>query len=124
MLKNIFKDKKLYIAASIMVVIGLIPFIVAMILALIPSSTSSFMGYPYATWAIFVLYFFIGYIWGDIHIARARHSLKQYDGKLSDEIRLAAWKRRMPFFLAATVLFILAMALELSHLILGFYVFA
>ena len=124
MFKKILSDKRVYISAIIMFVIGLIPFLVAMIMALIPTSTVTFMGYPYATWAIFILYFFIGYVWGDLYISKTRHRIKQYDGKLSDDIRFSAWKRRTPFFLAAICLFILAMALEISRLIVGFYIFA
>lgn len=107
-----------------MFVIGLIPFFIAMIMALIPSSTVSFSTYPYVTWAIFILYFFAGYIWGDAFVAKARHKTSNYDGKLSDGIRLSAWKRRAPFFLASFSLLILALALEISRLALGFYIFA
>lgn len=124
MFKKILKDKKVYISAAIMFVLGLIPFFVAMIMDISSNGMFQFLGYPYATWGIFVLYFFIGYAWGDLHIARARHNLKIYDGKLPEDVRFGAWKRRTPFFLAASVLFILALSLEISRLILGFYIFA
>ena len=124
MFKKIFVDKKVYISAIVMFVLGLIPFIVAVIMDVSSNGMFQFLGYPYATWAIFVLYFFVGYVWGDLYVARARHKLKIYDGKLPEDVRFCAWKRRTPFFLAASVLFILAISLEISRLILGFYIFA
>lgn len=123
MWKKILTDKRVYISAIIMFVIGLIPFFVAMLLALIPSSNVSFSSYPYVIWGILVFYFFVGYVWGDIFVARTRHKISNYDGKLSDEIRTSAWKRRTPFFLSAGTLLILALILELSRHILGFYIF-
>ncbi|MGM9874074.1 MAG: hypothetical protein ACI31G_04075 [Bacilli bacterium] len=117
-MKNALKSKKVYIIALILSLIGLlIPFGILFI-TLIPSlNTSPFSAYPYLLGAIMVVYFFIGFIWGDLKDASIRRKEKKWDDKLDDETKTMIWKRRLPFYLASIVLLIAFLIVD------GFYFF-
>ena len=106
-MKNAFRSKKVYIIAAILSFVGLlIPFGILFI-TLIPSlNTSPFSGYPYLLGAEMVIYFLIGFVWGDLKDASIRRKEKKWDDKLDDETKTLLWKRRLPFFIAASVLLI------------------
>lgn len=122
-MKKALKDKKIYIIASILAVIGYIPLAIGGILSIPSLNSDGFFGYPYVIWAIIALYFLIGFIWSDLYKANVRRKTKNWDNKLDEEVIVSSWKRCLPFYFACLAILIMALVLELYHAILGFYPF-
>lgn len=122
-MKQALKSKKVYIIAAIFAFIGLLPFFIAMIIYFVTSPQQCFEGYPWVLWGILAFYFLMGYVWGDLHVASYRRKEKKWDEPLPNEIKVSAWKRRLPFFFAALTLLIVALSLEIYYAIMATYPF-
>lgn len=122
-MKNALKSKKVYIIGAILAFLGLIPFFVALIMYYTTSPLVCFDGYTYVTWALLAIYILVGFVWGDLHVASYRQKNKKWDEPLPPEMKISAWKRRLPFFFAASILILLAISLEICFAVLGYYPF-
>lgn len=119
-MKNALKSKKVYIIGFILGFIGIaIPFGILGI-SLIPSlNLAPFSSYPYLLGALCALYFFIGFIWGDLKDASYRRKNKKWDDKLDSETKTMIWKRRLPFYLGALITFIPFLVIDIIWAITG-----
>lgn len=123
-MKNAFKSKKVYIIAAILSIVGLIIPFGILFITLIPSlNVSPFSGYPYLLGALMVIYFFIGFIWGDLKDASIRRKEKKWDDKLDENTKTMLWKRRLPFFLSSGVLLIAFIVVDAFYFFTGSFPF-
>ncbi len=115
-MKNALKNYRVYIGALVLVIIGLgVPFLVLGI-SLVPSfNFNQFEGYPWLIAIFMGVYFLIGYLWGDIKSASYRKKNKNYDGELPEDIKTTCWSRRWPFFLAAIVLLVVFIVIDIYY---------
>ena len=79
--------------------------------------------YPLLLGAFAALYVLIGFVWGDLHVVSYRRKNKNWDGELPQEIKDSAWVRRMPFYLAALIVFLVFMVFEIIFWITKQYPF-
>ncbi|MDY4848648.1 MAG: hypothetical protein SO176_00075 [Bacilli bacterium] len=121
-MKKALKNKKVYIIASILALIGVtVPFIVLIIT--INSPTLPIFQYPALLGMFAAVYLLIGYIWGDLYTANQRRKTKNWDGVLPEQTKIIAWERRLPFFIASLIVFIVFMVFEIIFWVTGNYPF-
>lgn len=74
-------------------------------------------------WIFAFIYVLIGFVWGDVIIARYRKQNQEWDTKLPENIKKEAWKFRLYFYIPALLIFIAALFFDIFHMIAGFYPF-
>ncbi len=121
-MKQALKDKKVYIIAIILAILGYVPLIVGAICS-IPSLNTSFETYPYVIWAFIAIYFLVGFVWQDLYKANIRRKTKNWDNRLDDNVITSGWKRGLPFYFAASAILVMGLVLECYNAITGFYPF-
>ncbi len=122
-MKEALKNKRIYIGAAILSVIGLGIPALFIGLSYVPSLDIGAAFYPYLLGIFAVGYFFIGYLWGDIKSAKYRKDQKNWDGELPEEEKTLLWSRRLPWFFAAAVVLIAFIVIEICYPFMGHYPF-
>lgn len=122
--KKALKNKRNYIYASVLTLIGLLPFIIEAILNIPSFNAGNGELYVYVTALIASLYFLVGFIWADLYSANIRRKTKNWDGVLSEEVLISSWNRRIPWWLAAIIVVILLIVLSIIYSVTGHYPFA
>ena len=121
-MKNALKNKKVYLFAGILTVIGVgVPFLVLVITLNIEDAAPFY--YPAMLGAMAASYLLVGYVWGDLHGVFYRRKNKEWDGPLPENIRTECWVRRWPFFLACIVTFTVFLVFEIIYWATGGYPF-
>ena len=121
-MKNAFKNKKVYIFGAIMTVVGVgVPFLV-LVITLNVETAAPFV-YPALLGAFAALYLLVGFVWGDLHSVAYRRKNKNWDDELPPEIKTESWVRRLPFYLAAIIVFSVFMVFEIIFWATGHYPF-
>lgn len=123
-LKKAFKNKKNYIFATILTFIGFLPIIIEAILNIPALNSGNGETYVYATGLLAALYFMIGFIWADLYSANIRRKTKNWDGKLEEDVLIATWNRRIPWWIAAIITLVLLIVLSIIYAVTGHYPFA
>ena len=122
LMKKALKNFKVWLFTAIMSIVGIgVPFLVLVITLNVDNATP--FVYPLLHGAFAAIYLLIGYIWGDLHTVIYRRKNKNWDDELPEEIKVSAWVRRWPFFLAAASVFLVFISFEIAHLIMGGYPF-
>ena len=121
-MKSAFKKWKVWLIAIILIVIAIaVPFIV-LIITLNIEDASPFQ-YPLLLGAFAATYLLVGFIWGDLHTVSYRRKNKNWDDELPPEVKESAWSRRMPFYIAAVIVFTVFFTFEIIYWIIGHYPF-
>ncbi len=61
--------------------------------------------------------FLVGYVIGDVYVAKYRRTTKKWADKLPDDKRVILWNKRASLWFAAAVLFIAAFVLDMVFLV-------
>lgn len=121
--KNAFKNKKVIIIASILLVVGLvIPFGIFFITS-IPQLNVAAMPYNILLWIIAFVYLLVGFVWGDVRVATWRKKNKEWDTKLPEDVNESIWKVRLTFYVPAFIIFATAIVFDIIYMIAGSYPF-
>lgn len=122
-MKNLFKNKKFIITASILIVVGIgLPFGI-FFFSRIPQLNMLTLNYNIFLWIFAFIYLLVGFVWGDVVVARWRKTNQEWDTKLPENIKTNVWKIRMTFYIPALVVFVVAIFFDVFALIAGFYPF-
>ena len=122
LMKNALKKWKVWLFAIIMSVVGIgVPFLILVITLNIDNAAP--FQYPILLGAFSAIYLLIGFIWGDLHVANYRRKNKNWDDKLPEEIKVSAWTRHWPFYLAAATVFLVFISFEICFWVMGHYPF-
>ena len=121
-MKKAFKKFRVWmIALALTVVGGGVPFLVLVITLNIDNAEA--FQYPLLLGAFAAVYLLVGFVWGDLHVAFYRRKEKNWDGALPEEVKESAWSRRLPFYIAAAIIFTIFMVFEIIFWISGKYPF-
>ena len=122
-MKNAFKNKKVIIIGSILLVLGLgIPFGLFFITS-IPQLNVSPTPYNMLLWIFAFVYILVGFIWGDARGASWRKKNKEWDSKLPEDVSNGIWKIRLTFYAPALIIFLVAIVFDIIYMISGSYPF-
>ena len=120
--KKAFKNWKVYIIAAALATVSIgVPFLI-LVITLNVDNASAFQ-YPLLLGALSALYLLVGFVWGDLHIVAWRRKNKKWDDELPQEIKDSAWARRMPFYMACVLTFLVFISFEIIFWITGSYPF-
>ncbi|MCD8203819.1 MAG: hypothetical protein LUB56_01670 [Coprobacillus sp.] len=122
-MKEALKNKRVYIGAAILSVIGLGVPALLIGLSYIQSIDFSAAVYPYVLGIFAVGYFFVGFIWGDAKSAKYRKDQKNWDGELPEEEKTILWNRRLPWFFSAAVVLIAFIVVDICYAFMGHFPF-
>lgn len=119
--KESFKNKRIYIIASILSVLGIgVPFLIYAISVFGNNNWQAFE-YPLLMWAFVFLYALLGWVIGNSIVNKWRKKEADYDGAAPFEIKKKAWEYRMYFFLPALIILTVCIGLEICVLVTGKY---
>ena len=122
-MKNFLKNKNRLIISIILAFLGIgIPFAIYFI-SIIPQLNIAPLQYSIFLWIFAFVYLLIGFVWGDVVIARWRKVNKEWDTKLPDDVKENVWKIRLTFYLPAALVFLVAIVFDVFAMIAGFYPF-
>ena len=120
LMKKSLKNYRVWLFAAIMSVVGVgVPFLVLVITLNLPD-TAPFQ-YPLLLGAFSAIYLLVGFVWGDLHTVAYRRKNKNWDDELPEEVKVSAWTRRWPFYLAAATTFLVFISFEIVYLITKSY---
>jgi hypothetical protein len=122
-MKTAFKSVSSYIYGTILVLLGLVPFVIAIIAYVSPSIDWTFEFYPFVDLGVVALYILVGFIASDVYIIVKKNKTKSWDVPLDEQSATILWKIRVPFIFACVVLGVLALVLEAIRIIGGNYPF-
>ena len=122
-MKTAFKSVSSYIYGTILVLLGLVPFVIAIIAYVSPSIDWTFEFYPFVDLGVVALYILIGFIASDIYLIYKKNKTKSWDAPLDEASAIVLWKIRVPFIFACAVLGLLAIVLEAIRIFGGKYPF-
>ena len=120
LMKNSLKNWKVWLITIILSVVGVgVPFALFFITNAIPDVYA--IQYPITLGLFAAIYVLAGFIWGDLYVANVRRKTKNWDDKLPDDIKVKAWNRHWPFYLAAATVFLVFISFEIVYWIFGGY---
>ncbi len=122
-MKQALKNYKVYIATAILTVIGVgLPLLIVGI-TIWSGNGNVFNGYIYLMGLLAVVFFFIGFIWGDVISGRWRKKQKDWDGPLPPEIKTTIWVRRWPLYFSAIITILVFVAFDIVYAVAGHFPF-
>lgn len=122
-MKKFFKDIKLIIVSLVLTLVGLGLSFGLFFISQIPDLNMLTIQYIILLWIFAFVYLLIGFVWGDVIIARWRKANQEWDTKLPEDIEDKAWKARLYFYIPAVIIFVVAIVFDIFKMIAGFYPF-
>lgn len=122
-MKKFFKDIKLIIVSLVLTLVGLGLSFGLFFISQIPNLNMLTIQYIILLWIFAFVYLLIGFVWGDVIIARWRKANQEWDTKLPEDIKDKAWKARLYFYIPAVIIFVVAIVFDVFKMIAGFYPF-
>ncbi len=122
-MKKFFKDIKLIIVSLVLTLVGLGLSFGLFFISRIPDLNMLTIQYIILLWIFAFVYLLIGFVWGDVIIARWRKANQEWDTKLPEDIKDKAWKARLYFYIPAVIIFVVAIFFDIFKMIAGFYPF-
>lgn len=122
-MRKFFKDIKLIIVSLVLTLVGLGLSFGLFFISQIPDLNMLTIQYIILLWIFAFVYLLIGFVWGDVIIARWRKANQEWDTKLPEDIKDKAWKTRLYFYIPAVIIFVVAIVFDIFKMIAGFYPF-